>query len=98
MAKPVEGESGAPSLTVGDLTAKYRKRVFYSVPPLDRPLTNTRLRLFTSIAPGERTALINMPTLADKKPEGRRSVTLRFRSWELSQLDRLVTVIVRDPG
>ena len=97
LARPVEGGSSVRSLTVGDLTPRYRKRAFFPVPPLDRPLTKTRLRLYTSMQPGKKSALVGLPTLADRRPEGRRGVTLRFRSWELRDFERLVTVTVRDP-
>jgi len=96
-ARPVRAEGKGKQLTVGDLPKKFREDHFFPVPPLDRALFKTDLRLYSAAPPGRTSIVVELPTRAGKRDEGRRSITLRFRvGGQLPLAPTTATVIVTD--
>jgi hypothetical protein len=96
VARPVRAGVPGKQLTVGDLPKWYRERHLSSATPLDTPLSKSELLIFDSVRPGRTSAIVTIPTLADRRDEGVRKVTLRFRTRGFSIDDPTHTIVVTD--
>lgn len=98
VAHPVRGGRSRPTLTVADLPKKLRRAFLLPVPALDTPLWKTEFRMFLTVAPGRSSVRLTLPTRARPGLQGRRTITMHFRTLgrALPGLHRSATVRVRD--